>query len=120
MKHFFLICFFFFLYVNSHTHFLSYMHSFFHSFSLSFLFSVWLFRAAALGKFEVIQTLSAFGANFSTLNKVKENALHFCTGSHELLCTRFLGQRGTCMSLCVCVYMCMCVCLSLEEWETIL
>ena len=51
-------------------------------------------RAAALGHFESIQTLSAYGADFSLSTSAGENAMHMATKSYKLLCTRLLGQRG--------------------------
>ena len=51
-------------------------------------------RAAALGHFEAIQTLSAYGADFSLATVAGENAMHFATRNYRLLCTRLLGQRG--------------------------
>ena len=51
-------------------------------------------RAAALGHFESIQTLSAYGADFSLSTSTGENAMHMATKSYRLLCTRLLGQRG--------------------------
>ena len=53
------------------------------------------FRGASLGHFEVLQVLSAYGANFSiTTLQSLENAVHFATVAYKLLCIRFLGQRG--------------------------
>ena len=52
-------------------------------------------RAASFGHFEVIQTLSAYGADFSVTTSNGENALHFATKASQLLCIRMLAQRGT-------------------------
>ena len=52
------------------------------------------YRAAALGHFEAIQTLSAYGADFTLKTAAGENAMHFATKNYRLLCTRLLGQRG--------------------------
>ena len=52
------------------------------------------FRAASLGHFEAIQTLSAYGADFTLKTVAGENAMHFATKNYRLLCTRLLGQRG--------------------------
>lgn len=53
-------------------------------------------RASFLGHFEILQVLSAYGADFS-INSIKttENAAHFATIAYKLLCIRFIGQRGT-------------------------
>ena len=56
------------------------------------------YRAAALGHFEAIQTLSAYGADFTLKTITGENAMHFATKNYRLLCTRLLGQRGVCGS----------------------
>ena len=53
-----------------------------------------LHRAAALGLFEVIQLLSAYGANFAMATASGENAMHFATAANNLLIIRLLGQRG--------------------------
>ena len=58
-------------------------------------------RAAALGHFEAIQTLSAYGADFTLKTVAGENAMHFATKNYRLLCTRLLGQRGRNLSLVV-------------------
>lgn len=48
-----------------------------------------------MGHFEVLQVLSAYGADFSLSTvKTKETAVHFATIAYKLLCIRFLGQRG--------------------------
>jgi hypothetical protein len=52
------------------------------------------YRAAALGHFEAIQTLSAYGVDFTLKTVAGENAMHFATKNYRLLCTRLLGQRG--------------------------
>ena len=54
------------------------------------------YRAATLGHFEAIQTLSAYGADFTLKTVAGENAMHFATKNYRLLCTRLLGQRGVC------------------------
>ncbi len=51
-------------------------------------------RAAELGLFESIQTLSAYGADFRLSISTGENAMHMATKNYRLLCTRLLGQRG--------------------------
>lgn len=51
-------------------------------------------RAASLGHFEVLQVLSAYGADFTVATSSGENAMHFATMAGKLLCIRFLGQRG--------------------------
>ena len=56
---------------------------------------VLLCSAAGLGHFEVIQALSAYGADFTVASAAGENAMHFATAANRLLCTRLLGQRGT-------------------------
>ena len=52
------------------------------------------YRAASLGLFEVIQVLSAYGANFTMTTSSGENAMHFATAANNLLIVRLLGQRG--------------------------
>ena len=42
----------------------------------------------------VIQTLSAYGADFTAATIMGENAMHFATIAYRLLCIRFLAQRG--------------------------
>ena len=52
-------------------------------------------RAAALGHFDVLQTLSAYGADFKARTSLAlENAVHFAlpTGNQNVI--RFLGLRG--------------------------
>ena len=52
-------------------------------------------RAAALGHFDVLQTLSAYGADFKARTSLTlENAVHFAltTGNQNVI--RFLGLRG--------------------------
>ncbi len=52
-------------------------------------------RAAALGYFESIQTLSAYGVDFRLATTTTgENAMHMATTNYRLLCTRLLAQRG--------------------------
>ncbi len=51
-------------------------------------------RAASLGHFEVVQVLSAYGADFTVAASSGENAMHFATMANRLLCIRLLGQRG--------------------------
>ena len=51
-------------------------------------------RAACLGHFLVIQTLSAHGADFTLSSSHQENAIFFATQNNHLLCIRLLGQRG--------------------------
>lgn len=51
-------------------------------------------RAATLGRFEVIQALSAYGADFTVSTTSGENAVYYATAAYKLLCVRFLGQRG--------------------------
>ena len=53
-----------------------------------------IYRAASLGLFEVIQVLSAYGANFTMTTSSGENAMHFATTANNLLIVRLLGQRG--------------------------
>ena len=38
--------------------------------------------------------LSAYGADFTAATTTGENAIHFATKANNLLCLRFLGQRG--------------------------
>ena len=61
--------------------------------SLSFSLSL---RAASLGHFEVLQVLSAYGADFTVTTSTGDTAVHFATIANRLLCIRFLGQRGLC------------------------
>lgn len=51
-------------------------------------------RAAALCHFEALQVLSAYGANFSVTNNDQQTAIHLTLPSSNLVCIRFLGQRG--------------------------
>lgn len=52
-------------------------------------------RAAALGHFDVLQTLSAYGASFKTSTSLSlENAMHFALSTGNLNVIRFLGLRG--------------------------
>ena len=53
-------------------------------------------RAASLGHFEVLQVLSAYGADFTVTTSTGDTAVHFATTANRLLCIRFLGQRGLC------------------------
>ena len=55
---------------------------------------IYSYRSAALGHFEVIQTLSAFGADFTASTAAGENAVYHATAAYKLLCVRLLGQRG--------------------------
>ena len=75
-------------------------------FQCSFLYSIhrifFSCRAAALGHFEAIQTLSAYGADFTLATTLGENAMHFATRNIRLLCLRLLGQRGECVYCAMC------------------
>ena len=51
-------------------------------------------RAAALCHFEALQVLSAYGADFTVANNEQQTAMHLTLPSSNLVCIRFLGQRG--------------------------
>lgn len=53
-----------------------------------------LCRAAELGNFEIIQVLSAYGADFNKTTSLDEVAVHYATVAYRLLCIRMLGLRG--------------------------
>ena len=53
-----------------------------------------LYRAATLCHFEALQVLSAYGANFTIVNSDQQTAMHLTLPSSNLVCIRFLGQRG--------------------------
>lgn len=52
--------------------------------------------------FECIQVLSAYGADFTAVNKTGDTALHFATVAYRLLCIRLLGQRGKAIVITYC------------------
>lgn len=56
--------------------------------------SVTFYRAAALCHFEALQVLAAYGADFTVTNNDQQTAMHLTLPSSNLVCIRFLGQRG--------------------------
>lgn len=53
-----------------------------------------IYRAAAFCHFESLQVLSAYGADFTVTNNDQQTAMHLTLPSSNLVCIRFLGQRG--------------------------
>ena len=53
-----------------------------------------IYRAAALCHFESLQVLSAYGADFTVTNNDQQTAMHLTLPLSNLVCIRFLGQRG--------------------------
>ena len=53
-----------------------------------------IYRAAVFCHFESLQVLSAYGADFTVTNNDQQTAMHLTLPSSNLVCIRFLGQRG--------------------------